>query len=209
MNQDRNGHSIYAGDTRTGAGPWPLAALALLATLAFAAGCGSNRGSKAEDGDVATVVAVPAYETSADAHASHAAMPGEVAVQATQPVAEAGGMPPDIIVTASSTSVTPGEVIDVVVQATPDVTEVSLWDGLNDRQALAWDADAKAWHVSYRVPLRLPWARTGLAITAKNDAQRWCRSWVFIEMQQTAPPADSAATGPAPLAEEAPGSGEK
>ena len=63
---------------------------------------------------------------------------------------------------------------------------------------------AKAWRVSYRVPLQLPWERTGLAITAKNESQRWCRSWVFIEMEKTAPLADTAGTVMQPLAEGVP-----
>jgi hypothetical protein len=185
------------------------AALALAAFGIVASGCGSQEQRSASVGaGEAGVVTVPAYETSGEANTVHAVVSGATEIgPAAQP--GDGTMPPDIIVTASNTIVAPGEVIDIVVQATPDVTEMSLWDGLNDRQALAYDSDAKAWRVSYRVPLKLPWERTGLAITAKNDGQRWCRSWVFIQMASAAPLADTAGVETQPLAEEVAETGER
>jgi hypothetical protein len=177
----------------------------MAACAIVAAGCGSQeKRSAAVDSGDADVVTVPVFETSGEAHVAHAAQAGGVEATGSGAAAQAGDgtMPPDIIVTASNTVVAPGEVIDITVQATPDVTEMSLWDGLNDRQALAYDSDAKAWRVSYRVPLRLPWERTGLAITAKNEAQRWCRAWVFIQAASAAPLADTAGVHTQPLAED-------
>jgi len=216
MNEDRSRQlgSEGAGAARRGIRrPLAGAALAVLAAGLVAAGCGHEQHRSAETyGGETDVVAVPAYETGGQAQAAQAAL-----LEATEPARDTaleaqpgdGSMPPDIIVTASNTQVAPGEVIDIAVQATPDVTEMSLWDGVGDRQALVYDADAKSWRVSYRVPLKLPWERTGLAITAKNEAQRWCRAWVFIEMQGAAPLADTAGVEPQPLAEEVSEPGER
>lgn len=218
MNENRNRQlgTAPAGADRPRIG-WPLAgaALAVLATAFVAAGCGHERHRSAETyGEAGTdVVAVPAYDAGGSGETAQAAVLESGTEGAARDAMEAapgdGSMPPDIIVTASNTRVVPGEVIDVAVQATPDVVEVSLWDGIGDRQALVYDMDARAWRVSYRVPLKLPWERTGLAITAKNEANRWCRSWVFIEMEKSAPLADTAGVGEAPLAEDVPEPGER
>ncbi len=212
-------------EPRGAGGWWYLAAFALAIGVVggIVTGCGSNENVAVDDaGDGGATVTVPAYETSRDAvDASVAPAPVQVPASETDDATGAapGAMPPDILVTASQTVVEPGDVIDIAVQATPDVTEMTLWDGIHDRQALTYDADAKAWRVSYRVPLHLPWARTGLAITAKNDAQRWCRSWVFIESPaaaQTAGADGSEAspvavdsTGTQPLARDVSGPGER
>lgn len=215
MNEDRNRQLGAAGahearmriGTRLGG-----AALAVLALGFVAAGCSHDGHRSAETyGDAETdIVAVPAYDGGAQAvQAAVQDMHGESGVADLPPAQPGdGSMPPDIIATASNTRVVPGEVIEIAVQATPDVVEMSLWDGIGDRQALVYDAGAKAWRISYRVPLQLPWERTGLAITAKNEASRWCRSWVFIEMQKAAPLADTAGVIEQPLAEEAPEPGQ-
>jgi len=210
MQQDRNqqGQSGRARTVRLRS--WRVIGVATVAMGAIgflAAGCGSEAGSgrTADTADEA-VVTVPAYETSGEVHAAQVAEHEMLAAESPEALAQAvpgdGTMPPSIIVTASNTVVAPGEVIDIAVQATPDVTEMSLWDGVGDRQALAYDADARAWRVSYRVPLRLPWERTGLAVTAKNEGGRWCRSWLFIEMEKVAPVADTAGVMTQPLAKD-------
>lgn len=216
MNEDRNRQSgpadPHVARTRIGT-PLAGAALALLALGFVAAGCGHDQHKRAETygGAETDIVAVPAYDAGSPGESAQAAVldgGADVTVEgAMEAVPGDGSMPPDIIVTASNTDVVPGEVIDIAVQATPDVVEMSLWDGMGDRQALAYDADAKAWRVSYRVPLKLPWERTGLAITAKNEANRWCRAWVFIEMQQATPLADTTGVQVAPLAGEVTGPG--
>lgn len=155
--------------------------LGLTAMVAVAAGCGMEKRKVAAEPVEQTVV-VPAVESHATLQQAAVASLGGIERQ-DAPAAMAEGFPPDIIVTASDTVAAPGEVIDIVVQATPDVTEMSLWDGYGDRQALHYDESAKAWRVSYRVPLRLPWERTGLAVTAKNESNRWCRSWIFVRSQ--------------------------
>jgi hypothetical protein len=181
------------GKSSQGARAWrgmggALAAVAAL--MVVAAGCGDARNDTVADSGVTPgTVIIPAYETSADIQmaASSGEAEGLTTANETGGGSAAAGFPPDIIVTASDSVAAPGEVIEIMVQGTPDVTEVSLWDGYGDRQALVYDAEAKAWRVAYRVPLRLPWERTGLAITAKNDSQRWCRSWVFVRTREDTP----------------------
>jgi hypothetical protein len=191
----RNGNARIAA--------WAVAALAL---GVVAAGCGSQQQKSSSRSADAGVITVPVHETSRQAQAadyqpeSRKATPSAAQPPVRSTSEDGSVMPPDIIVTASSTVVSPGEVIEIAVQATPDVTEMSLWDGLNDRQALAYDSEAKAWRVSYRVPLKLPWERTGLAITARNDGQRWCRQWVFVEKASAMAATDSVSGTPQAMA---------
>lgn len=177
-----------AANERGAAQAWIVGGV-LLATLGFGlTGCGSHERGAASTEDVASgAIVVPASQGSATATAASAGFEAGTS-SAVEPVeteaSESTGLPPDIIVTASDTLVHPGQAVDFVVQATPDVTEMSLYDGMGDRQALVYDSDAKAWRVTYRVPLRFPWDRAGLSITAKNESQRWCRSWIFLKMAQ-------------------------
>jgi hypothetical protein len=197
-------------------GPGPSRALrawtvghCLLGLLAAAlAGCGGGeRRTASHDLDSGAMVTVPVHETSRDVRALAAAATALDGVQSERPSGGSpapvpeGGMPPDIVVSASNTRVVPGEVIDIVVEATPDVVEMSLWDGIGGRLPMVYDADLRAWHVAYRVPLKLPWERTGLAVTAKNEDRRWRRAWVFIETQRPGSLADSSGGAAAPLAD--------
>ena len=85
-----------------------------------------------------------------------------------------------------STVVAPGEPISFTVYGTPDVTEMSLSDGIGDRQAFVHDARGDVWRVDYRVPLRPRQERIGLSVTARNDLGRWRRVWVFLQVASTA-----------------------
>lgn len=165
-----------------------LAALAVL--MMAAAGCGSSQHETRVTAEDPGTVIVPAFE----AHAEDTDRGGPAEGVRTAALEEGGavtGFPPDIIVTASDSVAAPGGVIEIAVEATPDVTEMSLWDGYGDRQALVYDAEARAWRVSYRVPLRLPWERAGLSVTARNADGRWCRAWVFVRTQPATPMAES------------------
>jgi hypothetical protein len=92
-------------------------------------------------------------------------------------------LPPDLSATVMDTEVTPGESVQLYVEATPDVVEMTLWDGLHDKQSLTYDSEAKVWHGSYRVPLSST-GRIGLSVTARNDASRWRRVWVFLTVNR-------------------------
>ena len=92
-------------------------------------------------------------------------------------------LPPDLSATVMDTEVTPGESVQLYVEATPDVVEMTLWDGLHDKQSLTYDSEAKVWQGSYRVPLSST-GRIGLSVTARNDASRWRRVWVFLTVSR-------------------------
>ena len=93
-------------------------------------------------------------------------------------------LPPDLSATVMDTEVSPGESVELYVEATPDVVEMTLWDGLHDKQSLSYDSEAKVWHGAYRVPLSTETGRIGLSVTARNDASRWRRVWVFLTVSR-------------------------
>jgi hypothetical protein len=91
-------------------------------------------------------------------------------------------VPPDVIAAVSDTDVTPGQPVEVTVEATPDVTEMALADGLGDAIPMVRDSSGLTWRANYRVPLRPRSERLGLSVTAKNQDQRWRRVWLFLEV---------------------------
>lgn len=174
---------------------WVIGVIGLAASAALA-GCGADRtGSQHATADTRAVEPL-AQPAEAVPVSSQPAMPAQAeVVPRIAPVSEsATGMAPDIIVSVTDTLVRPGQAMEFNVDATPDVEVMELWDGIHDRQAFHYDVDAKAWRLTYRVPLTLPWERTGISITARNASNRWARKWVFIRY----------ATGPEVTAE-APG----
>ena len=108
-----------------------------------------------------------------------------------------GVLPPEIALGEIDTLVTPGQPVHVTVYGTPDVTEISMFDGLNDRQALVHDTEHDTWSVDYRVPLRSKSDRVGLSLTAKNAANRWRRVWVFLKVGSPATASTAAQVQPA------------
>ena len=118
-----------------------------------------------EQATAAPVVAVPAaavkapIETSADTQES---------------------IPPDLDVSPVDTLVAPGQAIDFVVRTTPEVTRLALSDGRDEPLAFVRDAGTDRWTVTYRVPLKPRVERWGVSITARTDANRWRRVWVFL-----------------------------
>jgi len=108
----------------------------------------------------------------------------------TAPELLEGTIAPDIVIEVPSTSVAPGDVVEFTVFGTPDVNELVLWDGLNDRQAFSYDGSTGTWRVQYRVPLRPASERLGISVTARNGDDRWRRRWVFREVGTPAPEAE-------------------
>src|SRR5437667_442559 len=102
------------------------------------------------------------------------------------PATHPDSMPPDLAVSVGDTLVTPGETVELTARGTPDVVEVTLWDGVHERLAFARDAEGNTWRVQYRVPLRLKSERLGLSVTAKNEAGRWRRVWLFLKLRDGA-----------------------
>lgn len=171
-----------------------LAGCVLLTAIAAALLISSCGGSRTESASVATESStapvnessmVPAVAVSSPAAAVPASMPGPLTTSPGE------GLPPEIAIGEMATVVAPGEPISFTVYGTPDVTEMSLWDGINDRQPFLHDASGDVWRVDYRVPLRPKQERIGLSVTAKNELGRWRRVWVFLQIASTAQVAEA------------------
>ena len=149
------------------------------ATLLLSSCSGEKKSASIAQSSPATSVenVVPAVATSPAAPAQTAALSQGSTANGLE-----GSLPPEIALGEMDTLVTPGQPVHVTVYGTPDVTEISMFDGLNDRQALVHDTEHDTWSVDYRVPLRSRSDRIGLALTAKNGANRWRRVWVFLKV---------------------------
>ncbi len=173
-----------------------MLSVAALSVLLLLPGCGkeSRVSGSSESRSVATVAEHTGSNVSAQNASAVMERPVE-SVGSMNPDAT-GSLPPDIVVSVPDTAVTPGDAVEVTVQGTSDVTEVSLWDGLNDRQALAYDARANLWRTTYRVPIQPARERWGVSVTAKTQANRWRRVWVFFTQIREAPSLAPTATAP-------------
>jgi len=99
------------------------------------------------------------------------------------PVETEESLPPDFEVSPVDTLVVPGQAVEFVVRTTPDVTRLALSDGRDEPLAFVREAGTDQWSVTYRVPLRTRVERWGVSITARTDANRWRRVWVFLHTQ--------------------------
>lgn len=158
-----------------------LLALLPIAALTAMVGCGGDGAVNSTNTQAQTADNTPGVIRASEAELAQAVSMPENAIEPGGAVIE-GALPPDISVSVADSLVLPGEAVEITVLGTPDVTEMVLWDGLNDRQALTKSTDSNAWHVTYRVPLRPSAERLGLSVTAKNDAERWRRRWVFLQV---------------------------
>ena len=165
--------------------------LALVATFMLLEGCGVRSTNR-----TATVTRTTSdLSASAAVAAANPVVSGEqgLAVEDLVRVEDPGAVPPDVIATVSDTFVTPGQAIEVQVEGTPDITEMALSDGRGDAIPMVKDAIGDTWRVGYRVPLRPGTERLGLGVTAKNQAHRWRRVWVFLEVGSGQPKLEAAA----------------
>jgi len=87
--------------------------------------------------------------------------------------------PPDVIASIADSLVVPGGVVEVTAEASPDVVQVTLNDGIGKPKPLVYDAGAGLWRTTYRVPLKAGTQRVGFSITARNGREQWRRVWVF------------------------------
>lgn len=162
-------------------GTWGGATLlALVATFMLLEGCGSR--SSHRTATVTRTSSDPAGTTAVAAANPGIASAQGLAVEDLVRVQDPGAVPPDVIATVSDTFVTPGQAIEVQVEGTSDITEMALSDGRGDAIPMVKDAIGDTWRVGYRVPLRPGGERLGLGVTAKNQANRWRRVWVFLEV---------------------------
>jgi len=176
--------------------------VASLAIGFLAIGCGQHQTETASTETNAVQAAAAKQPRPAAAHeatAAGGATAGEGMTEAT-PQAEsekaavsADSLPPDVVASASESLVTPGTIVEIAAEGSPDVVEVVLTDGIGKSQPLIYDSTAKCWRILYRVPLRTATDRVGLSVTAKNSLNRWHRVWVFLKVQRDGAPADSVA----------------
>jgi hypothetical protein len=158
-----------------------VTALAALAFLAL--GCGErNKQSAANTGTPAAAVEETNQAVAASSGSTQLETSGEsVAITA------ADSLPPDVTASASDTLAIPGGVVEITAQGSPDVTTVTLADGVGQKYPLAYDSAANVWRVFYRVPLRTTAERVGLSVTARNGLNRWSRVWVFLTVPREEP----------------------
>jgi len=161
-------------------------------------GCGHGSKSTAQSNEVGTSSTEVA---SAVVASNPVAVPAGIGSETTQPQGEFTGdpglAPPDVVAAVADTFVTAGQAVEVQVEGTPMSVTMALSDGRGDAIPMVKDATG-TWRVGYRVPLRPSSDRLGLAVTAKNQAQRWRRVWLFLQVddgkqqvEQTVPTPDT------------------
>lgn len=163
-------------------GAWGGATLiALVAMCMLLDGCGSQQKSNTAQNRVQSQ---PEVATAVVA-SNPSTVPAESGFETSQPGTlneDPGLAPPDVVAAVSDTFVTAGQAVEIKVQGTSDVTEMALSDGRGDAIPMVKDASGDVWRVGYRVPLRPSSDRVGLSVTAKNQAQRWRRVWLFLQV---------------------------
>jgi len=164
-----------------------LALAAPVAAGLLLSSCGGDKGTSATatsgQGSVAQAAENPTTEVPATSQTGGGAQPSQAASSDSTKQLSIHELPPDIAVGPVDSLVSPGQAVELTVEGTPDVTEMSLSDGHNDSQAFYYESADKIWKVVYRVPLRPKSERIGLAVTARTDANRWRRVWVFLNVR--------------------------
>ena len=193
MNLEHEDSNRAARDVGVRVAVGTLMLLAFVSAAVILYGCGQSKtetASTTSDESTGSLAAVPVAQSSASALA--------VPAVASVPASDGGGtLPPEIALEPMDTLVVPGQAFTVTVSATPDVQQILLSDGLNDPQAMVRSASGDGtWSVDYRVPLKPRDERFGLSVTAKNEAGRWRRRWLFLTVQNpgiahAAEPSDS------------------
>lgn len=112
---------------------------------------------------------------------------------ATETLADA--LPPDVAASVTETIATPGGVVEILAEGSPDVTSVTLTDAVGKKYPFTYQAATDRWRVLYRIPIRIKTEQLGLSVTAANGANRWKRIWVFVDIGQGAESAAEADSG--------------
>jgi hypothetical protein len=174
-----------------------LVLASILATLGLT-GCGGGKSEQrftTTDDDGIITAAPPVAAPAIAVAAQNASLGGE------PEAVPADSLPPDVAALAADSLASPGESVEVAARTTPDVIEVSLWDGIGRRQSFAYDSTAGLWRGRYRVPLGVQGDRLGLAVIAKNGLGLRHRVWVFLRIERGDPggsPDTKLETGVAP-----------
>lgn len=157
--------------------------LAVITVIALLEGCQSGDARSPISTDVPTVESHEAVVASHDVPHTYGPATGaeaEARIAAMSP--SRAPLPPELAVAAYDTVVTPGQGIEVAVEATGDVTEMALSDGVSESLPMVRDSSGATWRVDYRVPLRPRAERLPLSVTAKNEHGRWRRVWLFLHV---------------------------
>jgi hypothetical protein len=161
---------------------------AALALAFLALGCGKQEERAASSPGGASSAGISettptAAQASQVMAASTSAGAGETGTQTDgRTVAAPDSLPPDVAATAPEGLVIPGSVVEILAQGSPDVTAITLTDGIGQRKAFVYDPQENLWIASYRVPLRGGSDRLALSVTATNNVNRWKRVWVFVKV---------------------------
>lgn len=163
-------------------------ALASLGMLAAAVGCSNSEPSSvAQSQGGGETSAQVASSTPATPQGAVASRPAVDESMGSEYVTAPDGLPPEISVSATTTQVTPGGVVQVDAQGSSDVEEVVMWDGIGKKQPLLYDEGLKVWRGFYRVPIKPTTDRLGLSLTATNASHRWRRVWLFLNVERETP----------------------
>ena len=172
------------------------------AAMAFLAiGCGEQKSKtavqRAEANGVtsgvmvATTEKIPAIAASTQGTATEGAAANSESTatpqadpSATETLADA--LPPDVAATVSEAIATPGGVVEILAEGSPDVTAVTLTDAVGKKYPFTYQPATDRWRVLYPVPIRTKTEQLGLSVTAANGSNRWKRIWVFVDIGQGA-----------------------
>ena len=154
-------------------------AITLVATVTLLESCGSDSSSSKSASSSYESTAAPLQNVVASTDGLQGPVSSVPLIETSD---ELKSVPPDAVVAVSDTFVTAGQPIEVTVQGTSDVTEMALSDGRGDPLPMVRDSSSDVWRVNYRVPLRPKTDRLGLAVTAKNESNRWRRVWLFLQI---------------------------
>ena len=163
---------------------WAVACLAILATPGLL-GCGSEPSGGSSAMSSATKESSPDPFTSVAS--AEATPPVPAAAQESHLEAvPSDSLPPDVAVIAADSVAAPGATVELTAQASPDVVEVFLYDGVGRKQSLDFDSSTNEWHARYRVPLGISAERLGVSVTAKNGVGLRHRVWTFLRIDRGA-----------------------
>jgi len=154
-----------------------------------AATSGVAEGTLAATGEKTPAVVATAEGTNAEGEATTlGSTTGEaMATPAAETIAgenKADALPPDVAATVCEAIATPGGVVEILAEGSPDVTSVTLTDAIGTKYPFTYQAATDRWRVLYRVPIRTKTEQLGLSVTAANGANRWKRIWVFVDIGQ-------------------------
>ena len=158
--------------------------LASILAALLAAGCG-KQADKLASQDATTTQPVGFEPAGEEAHALPNPSRSDAATGASGALS-ADSLPPDVSVSAPDTLLLPGAAVELIARGTPDVVEVTLWDGVGQKQQMTYDTEGKVWKGYYRVPLRFSVDRLALSVTAKSGSGKWRRVWVSLKVQHEA-----------------------